>query len=331
MGSDGRNDRTAALARRASRVLSIEAEAITGIRERLDENFSRAIDLLLDAPGKVILTGVGKSGLIGRKIAATFASTGTPAFFLHPAEGIHGDIGMVRKGDIVIALSNSGETEEIVRLLPVFKRLGLSLIALTGSPNSTLARHADVTLDAGVREEACPLGLAPTASTTAALALGDALAVVLFEEKGFSLEDFALLHPGGALGHRLQKVEDVMHRGEEIPLVLQETPLKDALFTISSKRLGVTGVVNGDGDLLGVITDGDVRRAMARGVDLFLTKAGEIMTRNPKRVSSSDLAAAALRKMEEFAITSLFVFDENDPEALVGIVHIHDLLKAGAG
>jgi len=330
MGRD-KSDRPGELARRASRVLSIEAEAILGLRERLDENFSRAIDILLRAPGKVILTGVGKSGLIGRKIAATFASTGTPAFFLHPAEGMHGDIGMVRKGDVVIALSNSGETEEIIRLLPVFKRLGLSLIALTGNPDSTVAKHADATLDAAVREEACPLGLAPTASTTAALALGDALAVVLFEEKGFSVQDFAMLHPGGALGHRLQKVEDIMHRGEEIPLVLQETPLQDALFTISSKRLGVTGVINGSGALVGVITDGDVRRAMARGVDLFTTKAGEIMTPGPKRLASSDLAAAALRMMEEFSITSLFVFDENDPEELVGIVHIHDLLKAGIG
>jgi arabinose-5-phosphate isomerase len=330
MGHDPR-ERSGALTRRASRVLSIEAEGIQGLRERLDENFSRAIDILLKTPGKVILTGLGKSGLIGRKIAATFASTGTPAFFLHPAEGMHGDIGMVRKGDVVIALSNSGETEEIVRLLPVFKRLGLSLIALTGVSDSTLARHADVALYAGVQEEACPLGLAPTASTTAALALGDALAVVLFEEKGFSMKDFAMLHPGGALGHRLQKVEDVMHRGEEIPLVLQETPLQDALFTISSKRLGVTGVVNGSGVLVGVITDGDVRRAMARGVDLFTTKAGEIMTRSPKRLISTELAASALRKMEDFQITSLFVFDENDPEVLLGIVHIHDLLKAGIG
>ncbi len=330
MGRD-RNDRSAERARRASRILSIEAEAIEGLRERLDDNFSRAIDVLMQSKGKVILTGVGKSGLIGRKIAATFASTGTPAFFLHPAEGMHGDIGMVRKGDVVIALSNSGETGEIVRLLPIFKRLGLSLIALTGNPDSTLARHADVTLHAGVREEACPLNLAPTASTTAALALGDALAVVLFEEKGFSVEDFAMLHPGGTLGNRLQRVEDIMHRGEEIPLVLRETPLKDALYTISSKRLGVTGVVNGNGALVGVITDGDLRRAMGRGVDLYATNAGDIMTPDPKRLFSSDLAASALRKMEQFSITSLFVFDESDPEKLVGIVHIHDLLKAGIG
>ena len=326
-----KRDRSAALIRRASRVLTIEAEGITGLRDRIDESFSRAVDILLQTPGKLVVTGVGKSGLIGRKIAATFASTGTPAFFLHPSEGMHGDIGMVRKEDVVIALSNSGETEEIVRILPIFKRLGLSLIALTGNPDSTLARHADVSLYAGVGEEACPLGLAPTASTTAALALGDALAVVLFEEKGFSLQDFATLHPGGALGHRLKKVEDIMHRGDEIPLVVRETPLKDALFVISSKRLGVTGVVSDNGTLVGVITDGDVRRSMARGTDLFTTKAGEIMARNPKRLKSSELAASALRKMEEFSITSLFVFDEQDPEKLVGIVHIHDLLKAGIG
>jgi arabinose-5-phosphate isomerase len=330
MGPEKR-DRAAALIQRASRILSIEADGITGLRDRIDESFSRAIDILLQTPGKLVLTGVGKSGLIGRKIAATFASTGTPAFFLHPSEGMHGDIGMVRKEDVVIALSNSGETEEIIRILPIFKRLGLSLIALTGDPDSTLARHADVSLDAGVGEEACPLGLAPTASTTAALALGDALAVVLFEEKGFSLQDFATLHPGGALGHRVQKVEDIMHRGDEVPLVVRETPLKDALFVISSKRLGVTGVVSDNGTLVGVITDGDVRRAMARGIDLFTTKAGEIMTRNPKRLKSSELAASALRKMEEFSITSLFVFDEQDSEKLVGIVHIHDLLKAGIG
>jgi len=322
-------DRGAALAERARRVLEIEARGIEGLRGKLAEHFGLAIDILLGIPGKVVLTGVGKSGLIGRKIAATLASTGTPSFFLHPTEGMHGDIGMVRKGDAVIALSNSGETEEIVRILPVFKRLGIPLIALTGNPRSTLARLADVMLDVGVREEACPLGLAPTASTTAVLAMGDALAVVLFEEKGFSVEDFARMHPGGALGHRLQSVEDVMHREREIPLVPLDTPLKDALFTISAKRLGVTGIIDGSGALRGVITDGDVRRAVERGTDLFGAKAGEIMTPNPKRILSSDLAASALRKMEEFSITSLFVFDADDSDRPVGIVHIHDLLKAG--
>ena len=316
---------------RAARVLSIEAEGLLALREKLDSAFTRAVEMLLAAPGKVIVTGMGKSGLIGRKIAATLASTGTPAFFLHPAEGLHGDIGMVLKGDVVIALSNSGETREVVRLLPVFKRLGLGLIALTGDPQSTLARHADAAIDVGVREEACPLGLAPTASTTAALAMGDALAVVLFEEKGFSEQDFAMLHPAGALGRKLLTVEELMHTGEEIPMVSCDTALKDALFTISSKRLGVTGVQNGTGVLVGVITDGDVRRAMEKGVDLFGTRAEEVMSTRPKRITSSDLAASALRKMEEHSITSLFVFGEGDPQPLVGIVHIHDLLKAGVG
>lgn len=317
------------LSGRAARVLAIEAQAIAGLKEKLDSNFTRAIGILVDAEGKIIVTGMGKSGLIGRKIAATLASTGTPAFFLHPAEGIHGDIGMVGRGDVVLAISNSGETPEIVRLLPVFKRIGLSLVALTGNADSTLARHADVTLDVGVPEEACPLGLAPTASTTATLAMGDALAVVLFEEKGFSAEDFAKFHPGGALGRKLQTVEDLMHKGEEIPLVPENTPLKDALFTISAKRLGVTGVVNGRGALVGVITDGDVRRAVGRGIDFFTAKASEVMSANPKRILSSELAASALRKMEEHAITSLFVFEGGERKKPVGIVHVHDLLKAG--
>jgi arabinose-5-phosphate isomerase len=316
---------------RAARVLSIEAEGILSLREKLDHHFTRAVEMLLRAPGKVIVTGMGKSGLIGRKVAATLASTGTPAFFLHPAEGLHGDIGMVLKGDVVIALSNSGETQEVLRLLPVFKRLGLELIALTGNPQSTLARHADAVIDVGVHEEACPMGLAPTASTTAALAMGDALAVVLFEEKGFSEQDFAMLHPGGILGRKLLTVEELMHTGEEIPLVSCETSLKDALFTISSKRLGVTGVLNVSGILVGVITDGDVRRAMAKGVDLYGTRAEEVMSTRPKRISSSELAASALRKMEEHSITSLFVFDAGEVSLLVGIVHVHDLLKAGVG
>ncbi len=317
------------LSERAIRVLAIEAEAIAGLKDKLDHNFSRAVGILMSAAGKVIVTGMGKSGLIGRKIAATLASTGTPAFFLHPAEGIHGDIGMVGRGDVVVALSNSGETAEIVRLLPVFKRMGLPLVALTGNPDSTLARHADVTLDVGVREEACPLGLAPTASTTAALAMGDALAVVLFEEKGLSAEDFAQYHPGGALGRKLQTVSELMHTGDDIPLVSRDTPLKDALFTISAKRLGVTGVVSGSGALVGVITDGDVRRAVGRGIDFFEAKAGEVMSAEPKRILSSELAASALRRMEEHAITSLFVFGPGEREKPVGIVHVHDLLKAG--
>jgi len=321
------NDRIA----RAARVLAVESAAIDGLRRKVDERFGRAVDLLRCAQGKVIVTGMGKSGLIARKIAATMASTGTPAFFLHAGDGIHGDLGMVRRGDVVIALSNSGETEEIVRLLPVFQRLGLPVIALTGKTESTLARYADVVLDVGVAEEACPLGLAPTASTTAALAMGDALAVVLFEEKGFSEEDFAQLHPGGALGRRLQTVAELMHTGDALPMVAPDTPLKDALFVISAKRLGVTGVVDAEGRLAGVITDGDVRRATAAGVDLFKTTAREVMSASPKRIGAAELAAAALRKMEEHSITSLFVFEEGRPAMPVGIVHIHDLLKAGVG
>lgn len=316
---------------RAARVLAVEAEGIQQLRTKLDAHFDRAVDILRATQGKVVVTGMGKSGIIGRKIAATLASTGTPAFFLHPGEGIHGDVGMVHRSDAVIILSNSGETEEVTRLLPVFKRLGLPLIVLTGNPASTLARHADAVLDVGVREEACPLGLAPTASTTAALAMGDALAVVLFEEKEFSAEDFALLHPGGALGRKLLSVADLMRTGDEVPLVGPEALLKDALFTISAKRLGMTAVVDDAGHLAGIITDGDVRRAMARGTDIFTTRASQVMTANPKRIASADLAAAALRRMETHAITSLLVCEPADPQRLLGVLHIHDLLKAGVG
>mgnify|MGYP001066135738 FL=1 len=316
---------------RAARVLAVEAEGIQQVRTKLDAHFDRAVAILRATQGKVVVTGMGKSGIIGRKIAATLASTGTPAFFLHPGEGIHGDVGMVHRNDAVIILSNSGETEEVSRLLPVFKRLGLPLIVLTGQPASTLARHADAVLDVGVREEACPLGLAPTASTTAALAMGDALAVVLFEEKGFSAEDFALLHPGGALGRKLLSVADLMHTGEAIPLVNPETLLADALFTISAKRLGMTAVVDGAHRLAGIITDGDVRRATARGTDIFATTARQVMTADPKRIAPADLAAAALRRMEAHAITSLLVCDPADPQRLLGVLHIHDLLKAGVG
>jgi arabinose-5-phosphate isomerase len=319
------------LTERAARVLAIEAEGIHGLRKKLDADFGRAIEILHATRGKVVVTGMGKSGIIGRKVAATLASTGTPALFLHPGEGIHGDIGMVHRNDVVIILSNSGETEEVLRLLPVFKRMGLPLIALTGDPASTLGRHADAVLDVSVPEEACPLGLAPTASTTAALAMGDALAVVLFEEKGFSAEDFALLHPGGALGRKLLSVADLMHTGGEIPLVDEDTLLKDALFTISAKRLGMTGVVDRAGHVTGIITDGDVRRAMARGADIFTATAGQVMTVNPKRIAPVELAAAALRQMEAHTITSLLVCDPAEPQQLLGILHIHDLLKAGVG
>jgi arabinose-5-phosphate isomerase len=285
--------------------------------------------MILACPGRVVITGMGKSGLICQKVAATLASTGTPALFLHPAEGIHGDLGMLMKGDVVIAVSNSGTTEEILRILPVIKRMGLPLIAMTGNPTSALARAGDVFLDISVREEACPLGLAPTASTTATLALGDALAVVLLERRGFREEDFALFHPGGALGRKLLlRVEDLMHTGRDIPMVQSGTPLKEALFEITRKRLGITGVRDEAG-LIGVFTDGDLRRSLEKGFDVLNRPIGEVMSRNPKRILSSNLAAKALQRMEEHTITSLFVFEAEQSTDPIGIIHLHDLLKAG--
>ncbi len=314
----------------ARKVLQIEAEAIVALSQRLDDHFIAAVELILSCQGRVVITGMGKSGLICQKIAATMSSTGTPTFFLHPAEGIHGDLGMLMKGDVVIAVSNSGNTEEIVRILPVIKRMGLPLIGMAGQEKSALARAADVFLNVAVREEACPLGLAPTASTTATLAMGDALAVALLERRGFREEDFALFHPGGALGKKLLlKVEDLMHTGNDIPLAAVNTPLKEALFEITSKKLGITGVLNDSGDLVGVFTDGDLRRTMGRGCDVLNLSLGEVMCSNPKRILRGNLAAKAVQKMEEFSITSLFVFDSDDSTVPVGIIHLHDLLKAG--
>lgn len=313
----------------AKKVIRIEAEALMSLAEAINGEFERAVEMILASKGRVVVTGMGKSGLIGQKIASTMASTGTPAFFLHPGEAIHGDLGMIIKGDVVIAISNSGETEEVVRILPVIKRLGASLIAVAGNRSSTLAKAGDVFLDISVKEEACPLGLAPTASTTATLAMGDALAVALLLQRGFRAEDFALFHPGGALGKRLiLRVEDLMHKGDAVPLVQEGTPMREALFVITSKGLGVTGVTGADGRLVGVITDGDLRRALEKGTDFLERDAGELMKRNPRRISRTDLAAAALQRMEEFSITSLFVF-EDEGDKPVGIIHLHDLLKAG--
>jgi len=315
---------------KAKQVLKIEAEAVLALVDRIDGNFSRAVAMILACQGRVVITGMGKSGLICQKIAATMASTGTPALFLHPAEGIHGDLGMLMKGDVVVAVSNSGETEELTRILPVIKRMGLPLIAMAGNPRSTLARAGDVFMDISVAEEACPLGLAPTASTTATLAMGDALAVALLLERGFQEEDFALFHPGGALGKRLLlRVEDLMHKGNDIPLVPADTPLKDALFEITSKKLGITGVAGELGQLLGVFTDGDLRRCIEQGFDVLNLPISEFMTRNPKRILRSNLAAKALQRMEEHSITSLFVFETEEGSAPVGIIHLHDLLRAG--
>ncbi|HLO26876.1 MAG TPA: KpsF/GutQ family sugar-phosphate isomerase [Geobacteraceae bacterium] len=314
----------------AKKVIRIEAEALMSLAEAINGEFERAVELILASKGRVVVTGMGKSGLIGQKIASTMASTGTPAFFLHPAEGIHGDLGMIMKGDVVIAISNSGETDEVIRILPVIKRLGASLVAMTGNPGSTLARSGDVFLDISVKEEACPLGLAPTASTTATLAMGDALAVALLLQRGFRAEDFALFHPGGALGKKLiLRVEDLMHKGEAVPLVKETTPMSEALFVITSKGLGITGVTGPAGDLTGIITDGDLRRALEKGADILDRTAGGLMTRNPKRIRRDELAASALQRMEEYSITTLFVFDDEGGDRPVGVIHLHDLLKAG--
>jgi len=314
----------------AQKVIRIEAEALQALAETIDGEFERAVRLILGARGRVVVTGMGKSGLIGQKIASTMASTGTPAFFLHPAEGIHGDLGMIMRGDVVIAVSNSGETEELLRILPVIKRLGADLVAMTGGRASTLARASDVMLEIAVQDEACPLGLAPTASTTATLAMGDALAVALLLERRFSAEDFALFHPGGTLGKKLLlTVEDLMHAGDKVPLVPAGMPMREALFVITAKGLGITGVVDGAGALVGVITDGDLRRALEKGLDILELPAESLMSHRPKRIRTGELAARALQRMEEHAITSLFVFEGEEDRQPVGIVHLHDLLRAG--
>jgi arabinose-5-phosphate isomerase len=324
----------AAILARAKEVLNIEAEGIVSLADRLDDSFIRAVEMLYDCRGKVVVTGLGKSGLICRKIAATFSSLGTPSFFLHAGDANHGDMGMVMERDVVLAISNSGETEEILTLIPMLKRIGVRLIAITGKRDSTLSRAADVVLDAGVLEEACPLGLSPTASTTAALALGDALAVILLERKGFKEEDFALRHPGGTLGRKLLlRVDDLMHRDVDVPLVGEETLMKEAILVITSKRLGVTGVTDQHGNLTGVITDGDLRRGLqAYGDGIFSKRADEIMTRKPKSIEKDALALQALTKMEEnlpAPITSLFVVEKPGDTVPIGILHIHTLLKAG--
>jgi arabinose-5-phosphate isomerase len=315
--------------KRAAAVLRNEADGVLSLIDRLDDNFIAAVELLRNCTGKVVVTGVGKSGHICAKIAATLASTGTPAFFLHSGEALHGDLGMVMSGDVILAVSNSGETDEILRLLPHFKQHGLKLIAMTGNPQSSLANSSEAVLNVGIKDEACPLGLAPTTSTTAALAMGDALAVVLLEEKGFKQEDFAFRHPGGILGRRLfLRVADLMCRAEQLPLVQEETLVKEALFEITSKRLGVTGVVNGQGQLVGVITDGDLRRGLAGRGQILHLQAKEIMTANPKTIPADTLATEAMAVMERYPITSLFIVEERSNKPL-GVVHLHDLVKAG--
>ena len=314
------------LMRSARSVIETERQAVGDLEQRIDGQFVNACRLMLECKGRVVVLGMGKSGHIGHKIAATLASTGTPSFFVHPGEAGHGDLGMITGDDVVIALSNSGETGEIVTLLPVIKRLDIPLIALTGNPASTLGKAAAACLDVSVAREACPLGLAPTASTTACLVLGDALAVALLEARGFSTEDFARSHPGGSLGRRLLGVRDIMHTGAEIPRVSEQTTVKQTLLEMSAKGLGMTAVLNESGEVTGVFTDGDLRRTLDAGFDLHTTTTGEVMTRNGKTIAATCLAAEALRMMEEYRINALLVLDKE--RQLVGILNMHDLLRA---
>ena len=312
----------------ARRTIAMERDAITELLERLDEDFSRACEILLATRGRVVVTGMGKSGHIGTKIAATLASTGTPALFVHPGEASHGDLGMITDQDTVIALSNSGTTNEVVTLLPLLKRMGVPLITMTGDANSVLARSANVNLDTSVREEACPLDLAPTSSTTVCAVTGDALALALLEARGFTREDFAFSHPGGSLGRKLLlKVEDIMHGGQAMPAVTAGTMMDSALLEVTTKGLGMTSVLDPSGTLLGVFTDGDLRRALDNETDIHNTPIESAMTRNPVTIGGDMLAAEALHIMEEHTITALVVVgDGNVPE---GVVHLHDILKAG--
>jgi arabinose-5-phosphate isomerase len=310
----------------ARRVLETEAEAVRALVERLDERFERAVALVETCRGRVVVTGMGKSGLVGKKVAATLASTGTPALFLHPAEGVHGDLGMLVRGDLVIALSNSGETEELLALVPAIKRLAVPLVVLTGRPASRLAQHADLVLDVSVREEACPLNLTPTSSTAAALALGDALAIAVLTRRRLGPDDVQRLHPGGVIGRALIRVAELMHRGSEVPTVVDSAPLDAVIREMSAKGLGCTGVVDSAGCLGGIVTDGDLRRAVERGGSRLPATAALIMTRRPKTVGRDELAVTALELMERHRITQLFIVDDQGrPD---GILHLHDLLRA---
>jgi arabinose-5-phosphate isomerase len=311
----------------AERVLRLEAEGIVGLVGKLDASFDRAVELLHGCAGRVIVTGMGKSGIIARKIAATLASTGTPAHFLHPAEGVHGDLGMVARGDVVMALSNSGETEEMLAILPPLKRIGVPIVLMTGKLRSTLARQSEIVLDISVPEEACPMNLVPTTSTTAALAMGDAVAMALLDGRGLRPEDYAALHPRGTLAWRaLFRVSDLMHTGDAVPVVPEAAGLREAIAEMTRRRFGMTTVVDGTGRLAGVITDGDLRRLHLRDADLTALTAGEVASRHPKLIAPNDLAAKALEVMEAFAITSLIILDEDRRPS--GIIHLHDILRA---
>ena len=320
-----------AMLEHAQDVLRMEAEAILVLVPRIDENFAAAVNLILECQGRTVITGMGKSGLIGRKMAATLASTGTPSFYLHPAEGIHGDLGMVTAADVVIALSNSGETGEVLNILPSLRRIGAKIIAMVGNANSTLGKNADVILDVGVSKEACPLGLAPTSSTTAALAYGDALALALLKKHNFTASQFAIFHPGGSLGRKLLlTVGNIMHKGDENPTVLADTTVQDALFVITDKGLGAVSVVDENGIMQGVLTDGDIRRGLSKGVDFLQRPVRELMTANPKTITQDKLAAQALHLMESNKpkpITVLPVLDEN--RKVIGLLHMTDLVRQG--
>lgn len=314
--------------RSALRTIRLEAEAVTALMNRIDGQFTQACELIIKCTGRVIVTGMGKSGHVGKKIAATLASTGTPAFFVHPGEASHGDLGMITKDDIVLAISYSGTSSEIVALLPLLKRTGIKIISMTSNPGSTIAEVAEFNLDISVVHEACPLDLAPTSSTTATLVLGDALAIALLEARGFTAEDFAFSHPGGALGRKLLlRLSDVMHSGDEIPRVLPDTPMLDALMEMSQKGFGMTTVMDMKGDLLGIFTDGDLRRSIDRGVDIRIAKVGELMNVMPKTLRDNTLAAEALALMEQAKINVLLV--TNEQKKLAGVVKINDLLRAG--
>ena len=315
----------------ARQVLRMEAEAVLEQVERIDEHFKAAVEMIMACPGRTVITGMGKSGIIGRKMAATLASTGTPSFYLHPAEGIHGDLGMVTEGDVVIALSNSGETGEVLHILPSLRRIGAKLIAMVGNPNSTLAKNSDIVLNVGVTREACPLGLAPTSSTTAALAYGDALALALLSKRKFTASQFAVFHPGGSLGRKLLlTVEDIMHSGTENPLVKADISVQDALFVITDKGLGAVSVVDHDNKMLGVLTDGDIRRGLSKGVDFLKRPVTELMTASPKTITKEKLAAQALHIMESNRPKPITVLPVVDAENhVIGLLHMTDLVRQG--
>lgn len=309
-------------------VVRKEAQTIIELEERINLEFARAVDLIANCKGRVIISGMGKSGLIGRKIAATLTSTGTSALFLHPAEGMHGDLGLVHKDDVIICISKSGNTHELFQLVPLLKRIGVRIISITGNRRSRLAERSDIILDASVREEACSNNLAPTSSTTAALVMGDALAVALLERRNFKAEDFALLHPGGSLGKKLNvKIDDIMFTGDKIPVVGEDELLETALFKITSKRFGSTCVTNAKGQLVGIITDGDIRRLLEKSKDIWTLKAKDIMNKNPKTLKLGIMASDALKLMTEYSIMQVIIVDDkNLPN---GIIHLHDILEAG--